>query len=173
MLAKPFAFFCVMAVTLLALSPAAFAHGDQAKGSGIGAPGEAAAVERDITVIMTDNEYDPSVIEVRAGETIRFKVKNTGELVHEFNIGTAAMHQKHQAEMMTMLEHGVLEADRINHDMMGQHGMMSHDDPNAVLLEPGQEAEIIWKFDDTHDLQFGCNVPGHYEAGMVGEFKAM
>ena len=173
MLAKPLAAFGLTAVVVVAMSPAAFAHGDQAKGSGIGAPGEASAVERDITVIMTDNEYDPSVIEVRAGETIRFKVKNAGELVHEFNIGTAAMHEKHQAEMMMMLEHGVLEADRINHDMMGQHGMMSHDDPNAVLLEPGQEAEIIWTFDDAHDLQFGCNVPGHYEAGMVGDFKAM
>lgn len=138
MLAKAFAFFSLMAVTPLAMSPVALAHGDEVKSGGIGETGLAIAVEREISVIMTDNEDDPSVIVVRAGETIRFKVKNAGELVHEFNIGTAAMHEKHQAEMITMLEHGVLEADRINHDMMGQHGMMHHDDPNAVLLEPGQ-----------------------------------
>ena len=67
-----------------------------------------------------------------------------------------------------MMEHGVLEPDRINHDKMKMGGMM-HKDPNSVLLEPGKSAEIIWTFPKAKTkLEFACNVPGHYEAGMVG-----
>jgi uncharacterized cupredoxin-like copper-binding protein len=141
----------------------------------VGVKGEASAVSRTVEVNMVDNFYEPEVISVSTGETIRFKIKNSGELVHEFNIGTAAMHADHQKEMMMMVEHGALEADRINHDMMkmdmGGGKTMTHDDPNSVLLEPGQEAEIIWKFSDPVQLEFACNVPGHYEAGMMGSIQ--
>jgi len=138
-----------------------------------GAPGEASGVTRTIEIILKENFFEPESIEVKAGETIRFKILNQGELVHEFNIGTAAMHAGHQKEMMTMMEHGVLEADKINHEMMkmdmGGGKTMEHNDPNSALLEPGKSAEIIWKFTKAMDLEFACNVPGHYEAGMVGK----
>ena len=83
-----------------------------------GEPGEASEVLRTITVDMTDNRYSTEEISVKAGQTIRFVVRNKGELVHEFNIGTPAMHEDHQKEMMMMVDHGVLEADKINHDKM-------------------------------------------------------
>ena len=73
-----------------------------------------------------------------------------------------------------MVEHGVLEADRINHERMkmdmGGGKTMEHDDPNSVLLEPGKSGEIIWKFTKATELEFACNVPGHYDAGMMGRF---
>lgn len=126
-------------------------------------------------IVLTDNRYDPEKVSVAIGETIRFVLRNQGQLVHEFNIGTAAMHAAHQKEMMMMVEHGVLEADRINHDRMkmdmGGGKTMEHDDPNSVLLEPGKTGEVIWKFSEKADIEFACNVPGHYEAGMVGEFR--
>ena len=48
------------------------------------------------------------------------------------------------------------------------HGM--HDDPNSVLLEPGKSGEIVWTFPKDADvaIEFACNVPGHYQSGMVG-----
>ena len=46
---------------------------------------------------------------------------------------------------------------------------MAHDDPNSVLLEPGKSAEIVWTFNADAALQMACNVPGHYESGMVGK----
>ena len=45
---------------------------------------------------------------------------------------------------------------------------MAHDDPNSVLLEPGKQDEVIWKFTKAMDLEFACNVPGHYDSGMMG-----
>jgi uncharacterized cupredoxin-like copper-binding protein len=46
---------------------------------------------------------------------------------------------------------------------------MKHDDPNSVLVEPGKTAELTWTFSKATNLEFACNVPGHYQAGMVGK----
>jgi uncharacterized cupredoxin-like copper-binding protein len=139
----------------------------------IGEPGDAAKVGRTIPIIMNDNYYEPEEIKVKEGETIRFVVINNGEFLHEFNIGTAAMHATHQKEMAMMAEHGMITATSVDHAKMKMdHGdgkaMMAHDDPNSVLLEPGKKSEVIWKFTKVMDLEFACNVPGHYDAGMMG-----
>ena len=156
----------------LAAGPHSGGHGD---GMGIGEPGKASEASRTIEITMGDNYFEPEKIQVKAGATVRFVVKNDGAFVHEFNVGTAAMHATHQKEMTMMVEHGALEADKINHDMMkmdmGGGKTMEHNDPNAVLLEPGQSAEIVWKFTGPTDLEFACNVPGHYEAGMMGHIE--
>lgn len=142
-----------------------------------GAPGKASAASRTVEVVMYDNYFEPATIPVKAGETIRFKVRNAGDLVHEFNIGTPHMHEAHGPEMMMMVEHGVLMPDRIDEDaakaMQASMGHGMHDEPNSALLEPGETGEIVWTFpEDTNaTLQFACNVPGHRESGMVGDFR--
>lgn len=149
--------------------------GEHAAKMSIGEPGAADEVSRTIVITMQDNLFDPESILVSEGETIRFVIKNEGEFVHEFNIGTAAMHAGHQKEMMMMMEHGVLEADKINHHMMkmdmGNGKTMEHNDPNSVLLEPSKTAEVIWKFSKIAELEFACNVPGHYDSGMMGAVR--
>ena len=144
-------------------------------GFAFGTKGKASEVTRTITVTMRDNYYEPETISVKAGETVRIKVANKGEFLHEFGLGTAAMHAKHQKQMMTMMEHGMIEPQRINFDRMkmdhGGGGMMAHDDPNSILLEPGKSGEIVWKFTKPMKLEFACNIPGHYESGMMGEVR--
>lgn len=153
-------------------------------------------VRRTITVVMRDNAYEPQTIRVRAGETVRFVVRNEGEVVHEFNLGTRQMHERHRREMQAMFESGAMTATSLSpaggagaqhgghgshggagaqhggqggHGAAaGGHGAMAHDDPNSVLLEPGKTGELVWKFTRAMDLEFACNVPGHYESGMVG-----
>jgi len=152
---------------------------DKGHGSGhghamaIGQPGVAGKVDRTITITMSDNFFEPEEIKVKEGETIRFVVTNKGEFLHEFNIGTAAMHAAHQEEMAMMAEHGMITPTGIDHKKMKMdHGdgkmMMAHDDPNSALLEPGKQAEVIWRFSKITKLEFACNVPGHYDAGMIG-----
>ncbi len=145
-------------------------HGD-GKDSKIGKPGKAASVTHTIKINAYDTAFSPTTIKVRKGETIRFIITNTGDLVHEFNIGTEKMHKAHQGEMMKMMESGVLRVDHINRKMMQTGGKMDHSDPNSVLLEPGDKKEVIWTFTRTGTLKFACNVPGHYESGMVGNIK--
>ena len=48
---------------------------------------------------------------------------------------------------------------------------MSHSHSNSVLLEPNKSADLIWKFNTDADLEVACNVPGHYEAGMVAKIN--
>ncbi|OOE96579.1 cupredoxin domain-containing protein [Salinivibrio sp. IB643] len=153
-------------VMVIMASPAS-AHGNKHE-MGSGQPGEPAQVSRTITVDMYDNYYDPEKLAVEPGETVKFVVENKGQLVHEFNIGTPAMHQAHQKEMMTMMSQGVLEGSQINHHKMKMSGM-THEDPNSVLLEPGQSKTIIWTFNNNRNIEFACNVPGHYQAGMHGD----
>lgn len=166
--------FLVTAALAISLPATAHAAGQHAGGHGpsIGKPGQLSDNTRTIEIIMRDNNFEPDKVSVARGETVRLVVVNKGEFVHEFNIGTRAMHIGHQKEMMVMMERGILEADRINHDMMkvgmGHGAGMAHDDPNSVLLEPGASAEIVWTFSADTELEMACNVPGHYESGMVG-----
>ncbi len=139
----------------------------------IGEIGKSEDVTKVITVKMFDNYYEPSEIKVKKGETVKFIVKNMGDLVHEYNIATKEMHIKHQPEMLKMVQHEILLADRIDKDKMKKMAKMdhamAHKHANSVLLEPNETGEIIWKFSSTAQLEIACNVPGHYEAGMVAK----
>ena len=167
----------IVAALAMSVSAAAFAGGAHGDGHGQGAKsgeaGKASEASRTITVEMYDNYYEPESIAVDPGETVRFVVENKGSLVHEFNIGTPATHEGHQKEMMKMVEHGVIQGGKLNHEMMsmdmGDGQSMKHDDPNSILLEPGKSEELVWKFSDKADIEFACNVPGHYQSGMYGE----
>ena len=141
----------------------------------IGEKGKAEEVDRVIEVKMYDTFYEPNQFKIKKNETIKFIVYNYGELVHEFNIATKEMHLKHQTEMMKMVENEILLADTINKNKMKEMSKkdhaMSHSHANSLLLEPNKNAIIIWKFNSNADLEAACNVPGHYEAGMIAKIS--
>jgi uncharacterized cupredoxin-like copper-binding protein len=169
----------ILGAAALALPGTALADAGHAHGRSIGEPAKASAATRTVEVTLADNYYDPDHIQVKAGETVRFVLTSKGEFLHEFNIGTAATHAEHQAAMAMMVDHGMLTPTGVNqkmmnmdHSSMGEMGhSMKHDDPNSVLVEPGQTKELVWKFTQATELDFACNMPGHYEAGMVGTFE--
>lgn len=116
-------------------------------------PGDPAKASRTIEVTMGDTmQFTPDEIKVKAGETVRFFVKNTGKILHEMVIGTADELKEH-AEMMRK--------------MPG----MQHTEPNMIALKPGQRGSIVWQFDKAGTVDFACLVPGHMEAGMVGKIE--
>ncbi|AZF36317.1 Copper tolerance protein [Pseudomonas sp. R4-34-07] len=158
-----------LAGCLLALSFDAVADG--AHTYAFGQPAAAATAARTVEVTLQDISFSPKSLDVKAGETVRFVLVNKGRLLHEFNLGDAAMHAEHQKEMLQMQASGMLTATgmgEMDHSKM-DHGAMKHDDPNSVLVEPGKTAELTWKFSKATDLEFACNLPGHYQAGMVGK----
>lgn len=116
----------------------------------IGKPGNPAKVSRTIVVDMTDAmRFTPDKIDVKAGETIRFKVSNSGKIRHEMVLGTTA--------------------DLNNHyQMMLKDPGMRHEEPNSVSLEAGKAGDIVWTFDKAGTVAFACLEPGHYPAGMKG-----
>ena len=119
----------------------------------------AKAATRTVNITMGDMYFEPKALEVKAGETVRFLLHNKGQVEHEFSLGDAAMHARHQKEMF---EHAAM-----GHSMAG----MQHDDPNTVMVAPGRSAELTWVFSKATGLEFACNVPGHYQAGMVGKLS--
>lgn len=144
-----------------------------------GAPGKPASATRNIEVNLADNYYEPDAISVKQGETVRFVLKNSGEFLHEFRIDTLAAHTEHRKEMAEMMEMGMLTPTGINPEKMNMdHSKMDmpskagkpmrHDDPNTVLLAPGESKELVWKFSRAVEIEFACNMPGHYESGMLG-----
>ena len=137
----------------------------------IGSKGKLSDVSRTIKVKMYDNYYEPSTFNIKKGETIKFEVINAGELVHEFNIANAMMHIKHQPEMERMVENEILLGDKIDKDKMQKMAAMDksmgHSHSNSVLLAPKEKGILIWKFENAVNIEVACNVPGHYQAGMI------
>lgn len=131
-------------------SNAAHGHGHDAVN---GRPGDAAQVSRVIDMTMEDTmRFTPEQVTVKAGETVRFFLKNTGQVPHEFVIGS----------MDELREHA---------EMMRRMPEMKHDDPNSITLAPGQIGGVIWQFDRAGAVDFACLVPGHFEAGMIGKVQ--
>ncbi len=141
----------------------------------IGEKGNLSEVTKVIEIKMYDNFYEPDIINVKKDETVKFVVKNLGELVHEFNIATKEMHIKHQPEMLKMVGMEILLGDRIDMKKMKEAAKtdhaMAHSHSNSVLLEPKDSAELIWKFTTNAKLEAACNVPGHYQTGMIAKLN--
>lgn len=149
-------------------------------GFAYGQPAKATAATRTVTITMHDNYYEPERIQVRAGETLRLVVVNKGELLHEFALGRPEDHAEHQKMMAMMVDHGMITATAIDPQKMkmdhsgGGHGSHQHSHgPEAgnLLVEPGKTAEMVWTFPKDGVIEFACNIPGHYEAGMVGKVE--
>tara|TARA_R110002020_G_scaffold266991_1_gene482092 strand:- start:300 stop:797 length:498 start_codon:yes stop_codon:yes gene_type:complete len=150
------AFFGLLLATLATPALAAGNHaGGHGEAMAVGEPGEKSKATQTIRVTMKETEdgrmiFTPSEFKVRKGQTIRFTIKNAGELDHEFVLDD---------------EKGVME----HKALMEKFPEMEHDDPNAIRLEPGKSGEIVWKFTNDGVFKVACLVPGHYDAGMHGD----
>ncbi|WP_245904485.1 cupredoxin domain-containing protein [Billgrantia lactosivorans] len=127
----------------------------------------AASPDRTITFEASEMMYDPEALAIQAGETVRFEIHNSGALEHEFVIGDAAAQEEHRRMMQEMEGHDHEHGDHGGHDMAeGEHGGSMP----AVTVAPGETATLEWTAPrGVSRLEYACNIPGHYEAGMSGE----
>ena len=56
-------------------------------------------------------------------------------------------------------------------EMSKKNSARAHSHSNSVLLSPGEKAELIWKFNNSLALEAACNVPGHYDVGMIAKIN--
>lgn len=144
----------LLALGALLASGAAFASGNHSgvhdAETAIGKPGVAAKASRTVDIVMNDTmRYTPSSITVKQGETVRFAIRNAGQVKHELSLGT-------EKELLEHLE------------QMKKFPDMEHDEPGKVSLASGKQGEIVWQFTKAGTVNFACLIPGHYEAGMRG-----
>ena len=154
------AFVALVLVALAAPFSAVASPQHEAEG---GRLGETAEATRAISVTAKDIGFDKQRIDVRDGETVRFVIANVGDLIHEFTIGTAYTQNSHRRMMMEMMQ-GMASEE-------GGPDQSLHREPNTVELGPGETRELAWRFSRAENLEFACNVPGHYESGMMGVFQ--
>lgn len=115
--------------------------------------GDAKKPARTIQIVMREADgkmlFIPDRVEVAKGEQVKFVLRNSGDLDHEFVLATPAENLKHAEEM------------KKNPDM-------EHDDPNARRVVTKKAGDLVWKFTKTGLFEYGCLIPGHRESGMIG-----
>jgi uncharacterized cupredoxin-like copper-binding protein len=122
----------------------------KAEETAFGIAADPKAAKRVIRVKMSDRmRFTPAALTVKRGEAVRFVAKNDGKLMHEMVLGTRADLEAHAA-------------------MMRMHPGMEHEEPNMLHVAPGRTGEMGWRFSKAGEFFYGCLVPGHFEAGMVG-----
>lgn len=116
-----------------------------------GRAADAGQAKRSIAIGMNDRlRFTPAEVAVRKGEVVRFVVSNSGKLPHEFILGTLAELKQHAQSMQ-------------------QHPGMEHDAPHMAKVTPGNSRSVTWQFTESGEFYYGCLVPGHFEAGMLGK----
>ncbi len=116
-----------------------------------GREGDAKKVTRTVHVDMADTmRYSPMEITVKRGDTVRLIAKNSGKVMHEMVLGTMAELKEH-------------------FELMKKHPDMEHDEPHMAHVKPGKTEHMVWQFTKAGEFYYGCLMPGHFEAGMVGK----
>lgn len=145
-----------------ALSAPAYAHGDakhqkketrtiSTEEKDFGREGDPKKASRTVRIDMSDKmRFTPASLSIKQGETVKFVVKNSGKVMHEMVIGS----------MKELKEHA---------EMMKKHPGMEHEEPYMAHVAPGKTETITWQFTKAGEFNFGCLIPGHFEAGMIGK----
>lgn len=113
----------------------------------VAAPSAPAGVRNMVIEVDDAKRITPANWQAQEGETVRLIVVNTGQTRHELVVGPAQEVAAH-ADSMTSL---------------GHHG---HD--NAITVEPGQTASLLYTFGKSGEWGVACLEPGHYASGMKG-----
>ncbi len=149
----------------MAQAASAHAHGDAAhpkapapvvkEQKDWGIAGDARDVRRTVDIAMTDTmRFTPDRITVRQGETVRFRIRNRGRLLHEMVIGTPRELADHAA-------------------LMAKFPTMEHDEPYMAHVPTGRTAQMLWHFNRAGEFEFACLIAGHFQAGMVGRVTVL
>jgi uncharacterized cupredoxin-like copper-binding protein len=128
------------------------------KGFAFGEPAAASAADRTVEIVAKDTmRYAPAELAVDSGETVRFVVKNVGQLQHSFTLAPPAAQRAHEQEMKDMA--------------MAKMASHMEGDPTGIVVQPGETGSLTWRFTHSEPIQFACHIPGHYPAGMKGRIN--
>ncbi|HEY9104248.1 cupredoxin family protein [Chitinimonas sp.] len=151
---------------LLACLGAAWAHGSSehampgkqaisTEQEAFGRQGDPKKVVRTVDISMSDSmRFSPDLITVQQGEVLKLRISNKGKVLHELVMGTEKDLRSHAA-------------------LMQKFPNMEHSDPYMVHVPAGKTGEMVWDFNQPGEFLFGCLVPGHFEAGMMGRIKVL
>lgn len=123
----------------------------------------AETIDREIHLVTGDIWFNRPQLDIKAGETIRFVVKNVGHQNHELVIGPR--------DLIAAFRNGTADGrDLPQLPTQPLDGPPTPQQLPGLLIPPGQARELLVHFPDglADNLEFSCNIPGHYEMGMHG-----
>lgn len=106
-------------------------------------------VLRTVNVTIHYSHFDPSSFSFPPGTTVRFVVRNTDPIDHEFIVGDRAVQDAHESG--TEAYH--------------------HPRPGEMTVPGGTTRTTTITFAHSGALIFGCHLPGHYAYGMHGVIR--
>jgi uncharacterized cupredoxin-like copper-binding protein len=114
-----------------------------------GAPPGPGPEGRTVTLEVRHSRFSPAELDVRAGTTVRFVVRNADPIAHELIVGDHTVQDRH--EQGTEAHHGDL--------------------PGEVSVPAGGTATTTYTFSRPGRVILGCHLPGHWDYGMRGVVK--
>ncbi len=135
--------------SLSLLVAAATAVGGYAMNAGAHAEGAPAALGPGLVTVDIGIHYSKfslSTLHVRTGTVVRFLIHNDDPIHHEFIVGDAAVHARHE------------QGKEATHPPV----------PGEVSVAPTDVGETFYRFDRPGRLLFACHLPGHLAYGMRG-----
>jgi uncharacterized cupredoxin-like copper-binding protein len=105
---------------------------------------------RTVVVTMRHSRFEPAVVRADPGERVRFVLRNTDPIDHEFILGDDAVQRRHE---------------------QGRERQHHGEVPGERSVAAGQEAATTYAFpagSRGRVLEFACHLPGHYAYGMHG-----
>ena len=127
-----------------------------------GVPG----VPRQVNVILKDYLFEPAILDLVPGETIRLNVVNGGLDTHELIIGTRQV-QDAWAAAERPAANPPPGATPLVAVAPGLEGI-------RIVVGSGEIRSITWTVPaDAGSLLLGCHISDHYERGMAGLVRAV
>ena len=121
-------------------------------------------VPRDVSVIMRDYRFQPDPLTLIAGERVRFTILNGGLEPHEFVLGDVGVQRAWESADAAATPPLPLTTAPPASVPPGTGGV-------RVLLGSGSQASALFDVPATSELLLMCHLPGHVEAGMVGDVR--
>jgi uncharacterized cupredoxin-like copper-binding protein len=121
------------------------------------APGGNRTVDDGLRVVkveMTEMAFNPAKIDVTSGETIRLRFHNSGVVMHDAVIGDLAFQERRE-----------MAASGAGTPLTGA------DNVEALVVDPGDSADLVYKADAVGTFIIGCHQPGHWVAGMRADIN--
>ncbi|HEV3354288.1 MAG TPA: plastocyanin/azurin family copper-binding protein [Acidimicrobiales bacterium] len=117
-------------------------------GQGCGSPSHAAT--NVIHIEIHHSRFVPAAVSIGAGQTVRFVVRNTDPIDHEFIVGDQAAQDRHE------------------------HGVDDHHDgsvPGEISVPAGAVVTTSYRPAGPSPILYGCHLPGHWAYGMRGVIR--
>jgi uncharacterized cupredoxin-like copper-binding protein len=119
----------------------------------VAGPRPGGGTERTVLVTIHHSHFQPAEVRVAPGERVRFVLRNTDPIDHEFILGDAVVQARHE---------------------QGRQRQHHGDVPGERSVPAGQEAATSYAFPAAlagRTLEFACHLPGHYAYGMHGTVR--